>query len=260
MSQENKGNEVKGNPKLTYAEMLNVYKLLCKGMTYHRARDILGLNKIVDVYRALGRAGIYKKYGTVTEWRRKNNVHPTRRKYSEKRVENVEKLIREGRTLKEALKECSVNEGTWYGWKAQGLAKSCNEIKRIDDEKYRKAYRRFVADTTITRAQVAKIYGVNESTMQHRWQKMQLSTKGRPGKCCQKAVIDEDKLKKLWNMYAAGTDTEQIEKLAGIILKNLKAKWIKAGYPYEDYARIRYDKRHGKGTYDKRMERLRARA
>lgn len=243
-------------PKPTYKELINAYKLLCKGAKTDRVYPLLGMTKAEELYEALHESGIYEKYGTVRDNRRKNDVHPTRREYSEARVKAAEELIKGGMTVKAACEEMGIRYGNWYKWKQAGLIKSYGELTGKKQDKYERSYRRYMADPTLKKEDVARIYGLNKDYMRIKWNRMGLSTAARKRLRQPQTQIDDKLLKECWIMYASGAPTKKIAIKCGCAVTTLRGKWIKAGYPYTEYARMRWEKQNGKGTYDKWVERM----
>lgn len=240
-------------PKPTYKELVNAYKLLCKGAKADRVYPILGMTSAKQMYRVLSESGLYEKYGTVMEQRRKRGVHPNRRRYSAARVNEVQKLVKDGMPTCQACAKLGISIGTWHRWKREtkGLIKSKEELTGRTQDKYERSFRRYMADPTLTRADVAQIYGLDMEYMRRKWRIMGYSTADRKRHTKPKVQIDEKTLKECWMRYTAGIPFKEVAEYAGCGVTTLRSKFIKAEYPYVEYARKRFEKHNGKGSYDK---------
>lgn len=245
--------ETEQKPKPTYKELTNAYKLLCKGAKADRVYPILGMTSAKQMYRALSESDLYKKYGTVMEQRRKRGVHPNRRRYSEARVNEVQKLVKDGMPTCQACAKLGIAVGTWHRWKREtkGLIKSKEELTGKTQDKYERSFRRYMADPTLTRAEVARIYGLDMEYMRKKWRKMGYNTADRERHTKPKVEIDDKRLKECWMMYTAGIASKKVAEYAGCGVTTLRAKFMKSEYPYAEYARKRFEKINGKGSYEK---------
>lgn len=222
------------------------------GASAREAAEEIGVRRDT-LYRALRKAGI--------EWKR--GVGAAGKKHTPGRAKELERLLGEGRTLKSACAQVGIAISTAYRWEGKGwITLNVRNRQRgwVGEEKYRRIYERYKADEGITVEELGKIYGVEYKTLLCGWRRLGLelnpervrAARAQGGKSS-KCEISDGQLRKAWEKYSARgsyASSAQIKKEMGLSWERIKREWARMGYDVEGVVRHKYDREHGRGTYN----------
>lgn len=237
-------------------------QLVNEGQSMQATAREMGVHR-VTLQRAFKREGIPYKYPVPYK------------KYTPGRARRVEQLIKEGMTIEAAAREAGVTTSILYLWQQKGLCDirgNMSQGRRLGDDRYRRIYQRYINNPDETPQGLAKIYGVDYTTLMDNWQKLGLKVdqertmrlrKDGTARAWKARGATEEQLRQAYNEYArpgSYVGSVQISRRMHMAWVTLKREWGKMGLDVTAAVRAKYDRERGAGAYDARMKRNAERA